>query len=293
MRKTSIIAIVLYLTFSIVSTIGAAKASKPLNIIIIIDTSDRVSDERHPGQIERDKELIKEIVNEFEKVTKQHINESEGLQYDDRLAVVIPNQPGVPPVPRQIIRNLTIRDENRNDHSTLAGIKRDVEDRKQKLLEALDTLYEFVRQHRHTGSDIWEWFRYEAESYFLENRRNIVVCISDGYLNFDNIIEANRIHRTYMQIARVRNNPNWKQEIQGDKGLLPIGKDFSRYKVDFLMSEIQLQTDENSIPYQKDFEIITFYWEAWLKTMGIESTDFGKVGQDVGQKIKNLIEMNR
>ncbi|RKU22511.1 hypothetical protein C6500_03150 [Candidatus Poribacteria bacterium] len=290
MKNPKTIAIVFYLTFLMFSNIGASAEAKPVNIIIILDTSDRISDEKHPGQIERDKEIIEEIVTEFEKVTKQHILASEKLEYQDRLTIAIPNQPGVPPVPRQIMKDLAIADKNRDSHRSLAGINADVENRKQVFLNTLDTLYEFVRQHRHTGSDIWEWFKYEAESYFSESHQNIIICISDGYLIFDNIIEDMRIPRTYMRVKELRDDPQWEQKIQGGEGLLTIGQDFSRYNIDFLMSEIQLQTDENKVPYQKDFQIITLYWEVWLKAMKIKSTNFGKVGHPVGQKIKNLIE---
>jgi len=289
MKTPNIVRTLLYLTFLMVLNIGTLAAAKPINIVIILDTSDRISDEKHPSQIERDKEIIEEIVTEFERVTKRHILASEKLQYHDRLTIAIPNQPSVPPVPRQIMKDLAIADKDGDGHRSLAGINADVENRKQVFLNTLDTLYEFVRQHRHTGSDIWEWFKYEAESYFSEDHQNIVICISDGYLNFDNIIEAMRIPRTYMQVSKLRDDPQWEQKIQGGSGLLTTGHDFSRYDIDFLMSEIRLQTDENNVPYQKDFQIITFYWEVWLKAMKIKSTDFGKVGHPVGQKVKNLM----
>ena len=293
MKNPKTIAIVLYLTFLMILNIAASAKATPVNIVIILDTSDRISDEDHPGQIERDKEIIEEIVIEFEKVTKRHILASENLEYHDRLSIVIPTQPGVPPVPRQIMRNLTITDANRGDHRSLAAINKDIETRKEVLLNTLGTLYEFVRQHKHTGSDIWEWFKYEAESYFSIDHQNIVVCISDGYLIFDNIIQVMRIPRTYMQVTELRDDPQWEQKIQGGQGLLTTGQDFSRYNIDFLMSEIHLQTDKKSgVPYQRDFQIITLYWEVWLKSMGIESTDFGKVGHPVGQKVKNLIDKN-
>ena len=290
MEKTNVIAILFYLIFFMSLNIGASAEAKPMNIIIILDTSDRVSDEKNPGQIESDKEIIEEIVTAFAKETKKRIRASEELQYEDRLTIAIPNQPGVPPVPRQIMASLKIVDADIGSHRSLAGIDADVEKRKQGLLDALDTLYEFVRQHRHAGSDIWEWFKYEAESYFSESHQNIVICISDGYLNFDNRIESMRISRTYMQVKKLRDDPQWRQKIQGGEGLLTTGQDFGPYNIEFLMSEIRLHTDENRVPYQKDFQIITLYWEVWLKAMNITSTNFGKVGHPVGQKVKNLIE---
>ena len=290
MKKTNVLVSLFSLSFLLFVSIGVSDA-KPINIVIILDTSNRVSEEKHPGQIERDKEIIAEIVTEFEIVVKKHIDASENLRYGDRLTLTIPTQPGVRPVPRQVLRNLTIADGSR-EHTSLAGINKDVEKRKQSFLEALNTLYTFVGQHKQTGSDIWEWFKYEAESYFLESHRNIVVCISDGYLNFDKNIEAQRIPRTYMQVSKLRDNPEWEQKIRGSEGLLTVRKDLGRYNIDFLMSEIQLRTDKNGVPYQKDFEIIALYWEVWLNAMKIKSTDFGKVGHPVGQKVKKLIEKN-
>ena len=290
MKKNNVTAIVLWLTFLMFLNVGTSQGPiSPVNIVIILDTSNRISENHHPGQIERDKKIIEEIVTEFEKVTQQHILAAEELRYDDRLALVIPNQPGIPPVPRHIMKKLKIVDEDRN-HRSLAGIRADVERRKEDFLDELDVLYEFVGLHRQTGSDIWEWFKYQAEDYFSESHQNIVICISDGYLNFDNIIEEMRIPRTYMQVKKLRDDPQWQQKIQGGEGLLTIGQDFSRYNIDFLMGEIQLQTDENNVPYQKDFQIITLYWEVWLKEMKIKSTNFGKVGHPIGQKIRNLIE---
>ena len=98
MKNQKTLVVVLYLTFLIILNMAASAKATPVNIVIILDTSDRISDEKHPGQIERDKEIIEEIVTEFEKVTKQHILASEKLQYHDRLTVAIPNQPSVPPV---------------------------------------------------------------------------------------------------------------------------------------------------------------------------------------------------
>ena len=120
MKNPKTIAIVLYLIFL---NIGVLAEAKPINIVIILDTSDRISDEKHPGQIERDKEIIEEIVTEFEKVTKRHILASEKLQYHDRLTIAIPNQPSVPPVPRQIMKDLTIADKDGDSHRSLAGIQ--------------------------------------------------------------------------------------------------------------------------------------------------------------------------
>ena len=260
----------------------------PINIIVILDTSDRVSNEKHPDQAERDIDIVEDIVIQFEEIVKRNVRQGSELAYQDRFSIVVPDQPTVPPIPLRILRSLTIEDPR--DLGSVKAIHRDLQTKRKTLRGGLEQLYRLVQEHPQTGSDIWEWFKYGAESYFSESHRNIVICISDGYLNFDNRIENMRIPRTYMQVKKLRDDPQWKQKIQSGEGLLTIGQDFSRYNIDFLMSEIQLQTDENKVPYQKDFQIITLYWEVWLKAMKIKSTDFGKVGHPVGQKIRNLIE---
>lgn len=250
--------------------------SKPMNIVVILDTSNRVSKEKHLGQVERDIEIIEEIVTQFEKIVKEHLYDSELIQYPHHLNFVVPEQPNVPSIPYKIVDNFAIKD---------SGQRRswpEFMEQKKALLLALPKLYEFVEQHKQTGSDIWEWFKYEAEDCFLGDHQNLIICFSDGYLMFDQNIEPERPDRTYMRVSKLRNAPNWKQKIHGGEGLLPIGKDFSRYNVKFLMIEVKPQ-------YPKDFEIIKEYWATWLNAMGIKDTDFIKQGRPLKKKIESFI----
>lgn len=267
-----------------------SKSASPdvLNIIVILDTSDRVLKKKHPGQMKRDIEVVAEIVAEFKGVVRGHIDKSDNLAYKDYLAVVIPAQPSVPPIPWGITDKLAIEDPG--DHKSLAGIFTDLKEQEEILLGEMPKLYKFIEQHKQTGSDIWDWFQSEAEDYFLAGQPNLIICISDGYLNFDKSIEAKRRKGTYMRVRELRDDPNWKQKIHGGEGLLPIGKDFSRYNVKFLMAEITLQSEKGSgIPYQQDFEIIKEYWETWLNSMGIKDTDFIKQGRPLKKKIQSFI----
>ena len=294
MRKMKIFVVVCAVFFSLLNVNKSdgkeLKSSPPhvLNIIVILDTSDRVSKEKHPGQMKRDIEIVEEIVTQFEEVVESHILESDKLEYEDYLAVIVPDQPSVPPIPWGITDKLTIEDPG--DHKSLRGIRDNLKEQKEILLDEMPKLYEFVEQHKQTGSDIWDWFQSEAEDYFLVDQLNLIICLSDGYLNFDKSIEAKRRKGTFMQIGKLRDNPNWKEKIHGSEGLLSIGKDFSRYNVKFLMAEINLQSEKGSgIPYQQDFEIITAYWTIWLNAMGIKDTDFIKHGRPLKRKIESFI----
>ena len=285
MRKMKNFVVVCAVFFSLLNVNKSEASPNGLNIIVILDTSNRT---RHPGQIERDIKIVGEIVTEFEKVVRGHINNSDNLEYKDSLVVVVPEQPSVPPIPWTIIDKLTIEDPG--EHRSLkgsSGIFTDLEKQKKVLLDEMPKLYEFVEQHEQTGSDIWSWFKYEAEDYFASDHQNLIICLSDGYLNFDWNIEARRLLGTYMRVRELRDDPNWKPRIHGGAGLSPIGKDFSPLNVKFLMGEITPQSDSSGIPYQQDFDIIKEYWATWLNSMGIQDIDFRR--RLSRQRIKSFI----
>ena len=268
---------------------GQSPKSRPtaVNIIVILDTSDRVSNEKHPGQVERDRNIVKEIVARFEEVVKVNVGKSTEFAYQDQLTIIVPDQPTVPPIPLKIMMNLTIEDPG--DYKSVSAIHEDLKKTRDALPSELSKLYEFVQEHKQTGSDVWDWFQYEAWDYLSTEHQNFIICLSDGYLIFDKNIQDTRRKGTYMKVRTLRDTPDWQQKIQGSEGLLPISEDFSGYNVKFLMAEILLQTDENDIPYQQDFEIIKAYWETWLNAMGIKETDFVKQGRPLQKKLQLFI----
>ena len=83
--------------------------SKPINIVVILDTSDRVSKEKNPDQLEKDIVIAKGIVKLF---ADRLLDE---LKYQERdtwlrhfLAFVVPEQPYTTPIPQGIIGKLKI-----------------------------------------------------------------------------------------------------------------------------------------------------------------------------------------
>ncbi len=250
-------------------TVKEAKSSPPIvNIIVILDTSNRVSEERHPGQAERDKEIARSIVDIFGQLVSDHFNtltQGQEITHPHRLTFVVPKQPRVPAIPQSIMRKLTIENQ-RGGMDTLIT-------QKQRLLEGIDELYVFVKkQNKFPGADIWDWFRADAKHYLLESAHNYIICLSDGYLNFDRDIERELPEGRYMRVGSLRGSRNWRDRFQG---LLPINKDFSSYNAKFLMVEITLQSDSRTgVIYTQDFEIIEKYWNTWFKSMGIAKTKF-------------------
>ena len=256
---------------------------KPMNIIVILDTSDRISNRENPIQIKRDIVIAKGITNLY----YEHVLRQRG-DWRNRIAFVVPPQFGASKIPSEIVRQLeiwpTIADER-------AGRKR-LDEMKKKLDDAIDELYQELGNTQaasFTGSDIWSWFRDSAEVYLKPDARNYVICLSDGYLDFNRSIQIERPERTYIsyrEVAKLRETPNWKSKFHTEgHGLLGIEKDFSGYGVKFLMVEIKHR-------HMLDFEIVKEYWRTWLKSMGITDSQFlptQDVPEIVIEKIKEFI----
>ena len=157
------------------------KPSKPSNIIVILDTSDRVSKIKSPGQAKIDIEIAKGIVDLFE----QRVRKDLYIRSHHRIAFVVPEQPDTTPIPQEIIGKLMI---NPTDENRLRGAPKFREMRKE-LLQTIDELYQYVEKRgMYTGADIWDWFRGSGEAYLKKDMQNYVICLTDGYLDFNRSI---------------------------------------------------------------------------------------------------------
>lgn len=265
-------------------------ARKPSNIIVILDTSDRVSNARSPKQVKTDVEIAKGIVVLFEQLVRKDLY----IRSHHRIAFVIPEQPDVAPIPQAIIEKLMI---SPTDEDRLRGAPR-FKEMRTDLLQTIDKLYQFVEQRgMFTGADIWDWFRGSGEAYLKKDMQNYIICLTDGYLDFNRSIQINRPKRgnktsyiPYNQIVRFRNDQNWKETLKNEgHGLLEIGKDLSAYDVKFLMVEIAHR-------HMLDLEIIKAYWTQWLSSMGISESQFLRKQanpQVVQEKIKEFLETGK
>lgn len=247
--------------------VSKSSSYEPINVIVILDTSDRISKQ---DQVKNDIEIVKEIITQFDKLIKDHlgkinVSNNESIKYPHCLTFVVPDQPKTPSIPPQIVRELEIRDPGNGNGYPEFEAYRD------SLLSEIPKLYDFVEQYKQTGSDIWGWFQDEADDYLIEGYQNRIVCLSDGYLIFDGDIP--RPKGTCMHVKNGK--------IDMSKPLSMVDKGFGHYNVSFLMVEIDMKD-------QGDFENMKKYWKAWLETMGIKETDFAKRGRWL-RKIQSFI----
>ena len=270
--------------------------SKLVNIVVILDTSDRVSKEKNPNQLKKDIVIAKGIVKLFaDRLLDELKHQERDTWLRHYLAFVVPEQPEITPIPQGIIGKLKIWPTNKDrDHASARRVK----EMRDELLQAIDELYQLVeKQKKFTGSDIWRWFRASGSEYLKPNAQNYIICLSDGYLDFNKSIQDKRPkigNRTsyipYTQVVKFRKNPNWEQKFDSEgHGLLEIEKDFSSYDVKFLMVEIRLR-------YMLDLPLLEKYWRTWLESMGINDSEFMEWQLDpqiVKEKITAFIVQNQ
>ena len=264
-------------------------SAKPVNIVVILDTSDRVSKEKNPDQADTDVEIAKNLVQSYYEGARRKM-----FSTQNRLAFVVPDQPKIPPISREIIKKLKIwptKEDRRVGEKAFTPMKAE-------LLVAIDQLYQLLEtQQEFTGSDIWGWFRASGAAYLKKDMQNYIICLSDGYLDFNRSIQDRRPKRgnktsyiPYTQVVRFRNDPSWEQKFDSEgHGMLEIKKDFSSYNVKFLMVEIKLR-------HMLDLPILEKYWQTWLGSMGINSSEFVESQPDsqiVQEKITAFISQNQ
>ena len=265
-------------------------APKAVNIVILLDISDRIdisNEYAHSEQIQRDIEIIEYITTRFQKeLVQRHIERPvlDPGRVPHKLSVAIPKQPKAPPIPSRILKNLTIKDS-----ATGETLKR-FEEKKQLMLQSIHELYQW-KDNPFTGADFWSWFNnYARYNLKKEGFHNYIICLSDGYLKFNPDIEACLSTESFMIIPKWReewkNNPNWKKEIDS---LSPIKENFSDYTIKFMMVEINPRIDKKTgAEHPADFDIIEVFWGNWLNSIGITNYEFHR--QIPIEQLKEVID---
>ena len=240
------------------------------HLIILLDLSDRISPQKHPAQAQADKAIIKTIVGVFEREVRKKFY----LTSKDCLSIVVAHQPqtGYNSQLPQLLNKLRL---NLNNPSLIVS-KPKFDQMKGELLEALDTLYEkAVANKRFAGADIWSFFSYSLQDYMVGESgdgvpyRNVLIVLTDGYLNFDKKTPAMRLQQgnrtSYMQVSYFRKlSGDWEKRFdEGDYGLISAKSKQDLGKLEVLILEISLR-------HPIDRPIIMKYWTKWLTEMGVK-----------------------
>lgn len=262
--------------------------SEHYNICVLLDLSDRINPEYHSYQITKDKKIIERILSIFKKkVREKYIQGSR-----DKLQIAIAYQP--------VDYDATLQEAGDKfivDMDKLMPIqKRETfDDMTATITSAIDTVYSVAtHSKKFVGADIWGFFMNELDNYTAqldsENIRNILIILTDGYIQFDNAVldyrppgEGNRT--TYMLVKMFLDDPDWETKFdnEDDHGLISGDKDHRNWEV------MVLEINPKSGPNTTEHKIIEKYWMKWLGEMNIKHRSF-LTSSLTTKKIEGIIE---
>ena len=275
MKKIKVLGTVVTVLAILIVGCGGSKKEKekvyPANIIVLLDLSDRVSVEKYGEhareQVNDDKDNCQTIIRTFDDIVRKEAYSNS----KSKLRFFVPDQQGFP-IDSERKKGLRAFGE-----SPIGNFSK-FDDLEIGVTKTIDRLYAEVLttpDANFTGADIWSWFKDEAKRYLNPEFRNYIICLSDGYLDFDEDIQGRREKGTYIIIDdKLRESDDWEKKVRGEYKLRqPYKVDFGQYKVPvkFLMLGIKDRTPEGSL---RDRDILKAYWEPWLESMGIEPVGF-------------------
>ncbi len=240
------------------------------NFTILLDLSDRIDTTRAPNQVVRDKEIIHSAFSIFSNVVKKKLF----VNSRDAFQVAIAFQPSnYDSTLFQLSRSLRVN--MREIKSTEKRLK--FPELEQSFWRSIDLLYDrAVKNSTFLGSDIWSFFRDDLDNYISsasgDSIRNILIILTDGYLEFDKSVLPSRPHQanqaSFMEMSKFRGNPRWESYFDSKNcGLMPVRKDFSNLRA--IMFEV---SPKNPLD-PTEFEIIKKYWVKWFEEMNIKTND--------------------
>jgi hypothetical protein len=234
---------------------AAGKNRRPfLNIVILLDLSNRIDHEKHPDQADADRAMIRQTVDFFEEaVKKRHY-----FLAQDQLTVVVAEQASVPPnrpirIPRTPSQ-IDMKELRKGEKPSRKTLRLKFDKQKQELLQAVDKLYNqaVTKDGGYPGADIWRFFRDSLKGYLKEKNgdyRNVLVVLTDGYIDFDKEIQSRRPQGSYI-------------DLEASHPLIPVG-DFEDFDLNVLVLEINLRDTV------ADKDKLYRCWGDWLDGMSI------------------------
>jgi hypothetical protein len=237
------------------NTENPIQISKPLNISVFLDMSDRII-KKSDGMFQNEKDTI--IVEHIAK-TFQSIVFKNGIQKsNDRIKVFFYPTPTIPEI-NNITKSLEIDfsklgfgQERKNLYNNIVP----------QVTENLKLVYEStLKSKQWIGSDIWGFFDERAKDLCVqEGYRNILIILSDGYIyHVDNKQkEGNNFSYITPQTLSIANS-----------GLIPCDTDLKDLEVLFL------EVDAPVSHRKKVIKII----EDWFDGMSIEKYKIVKTDQ--------------
>lgn len=253
--------LITYFVVSIILFTGKSIQAQhsPLVYDIIVCLDDRITVD---NQINRDKEIIKIIFNDFRKLVKQtrfYINSN------DAFRILIAPQAGTSNEIYGMSRILTI------DLARLgiAQKRAKMDEFEENLDERINELYQLAdkgsQKSNYNGTNIWRYFNGNYQAELRSSATQKVFILTDGYIDFENeelSVEINGKTNHTKFVSELMNNPNWPNHFSSENlGIIPCNIDLSSTEI------YVLEVNPKSGGYFEG-EILEKVWLDWLTEMG-------------------------
>lgn len=247
------------------SNVYAVKIDKPLNVVMVLDLSDRLLNNR---QFEADSAVLMTAFDNF----YRHVQFNNlFIKSNDCFKVVVAPQNGTNHAVNEILQQM---------HIDMAAI--DMAKRKQRINAFKHKLPDLIKQlykaaykgslaKNYAGSDIWQYANEQLNTDVLVGYHNMVVFVTDGYMDFENANHAiqnnNKFTHTHF-IKKLAGN-NWQQmAIKQQYGIIPVRHNWHGAKV--LVVGFNSK-QKNSLT---ELDKLHFFWKQWLQESGIRQAAF-------------------
>lgn len=253
----------------------------PQNIVIVLDLSNRL---KAKGQADKDKAIIKGILNVFEKRQKR-----QGfITSKDKIQIIIAPQPDVPAVTNDKLAIKMGKSPQRNQKFVTYP---EFAAKRQAFLDELNKVYKDAQQSAYTGADLYTFFCTTLPTQAADEKMaNKVIVLTDGYLQFDKKYELKRSKCTYMrELEEMRKaKENWRKRFEERKlGLCACPA--SIRKTEVLLLETAPK-NKGINPYE--FYMIQHYWTNWFGRMGVDSNIYMQNDKidDITEVVGNFLD---
>lgn len=257
---------------------------KNLNLTILIDLSDRISEVKNPGQIQKDLYIINSVLEAF----KKYLYHKGVVQSDDKIKVIF-----YPVNNNSIYQDVADSLYIDFEQIELKERKKTFRDLNEIYNRNLTYIYSIAsKSSSFPGSDLFNYFKHRiTDDCIIDDNRfiNILVILTDGYI-YDQNVKYNIGNRfSYLaplanHIVQFRKKKDWENVFQQqDYGLIKLDNDLSRLNI--IVAE--LNPPKN---HPEDFDILKKYWSKWLTEQNVMKNNFKILKTDLNYLNSNIIQ---
>lgn len=252
------------------------------NISILLDLSDRISEDKHPNPtmeyFQRDLGYIQTISKSF----IDHIKTKKLVLMNDNMQVYFEPEPADASI-NEKAKQLQISFDKNLTEKQITEVQK-------KYTTIPSEIYSVAQKNNnYLGSDTWNFFKDKVKRYCIkECNRNILVILTDGYMfHVDSKLKENNL-TSYITPKTLRNfglyKSNWMSLMKEKNfGFIPASSGLEDLEV-LVLGVVNHDKKRN----QYGFYVLEKYWQNWFESMGIKKYEI--YGAELPANMENTIK---